>query len=151
MPYLIRLQYIFQLTPSRRATSTRSPQKSKQRYFNSRPHGGRLAWLVPSFMYQYFNSRPHGGRRGYTSGIPGDRDFNSRPHGGRHIFIASNTSRLVFQLTPSRRATIRRCTAETGLLYFNSRPHGGRPIIFMMAVTSGIFQLTPSRRATSIP
>ena len=53
---------LFQLTPSRRATS-KLPSGKTALYFNSRPHGGRRCSLCFSACIDYFNSRPHGGRR----------------------------------------------------------------------------------------
>ncbi len=55
--------------------------------------------------------------------------FNSRPHGGRQRTRADDNTGGVFQLTPSRRATVLPGT-EVG---------------------DEIFQLTPSRRATYRP
>ena len=73
-------------------------------------------------------------------------NFNSRPHGGRHcvlycsqhIYISTHALTegdfpsgaisvvaLLFQLTPSRRATSIR-PAFANFRHFNSRPHGGR-------------------------
>ena len=75
----------------------------------------------------------------------------------------------IFQLTPSRRATLsredlmRRLNISTHALTegdksrwsacrdprnFNSRPHGGRPVLRYRILPCRIFQLTPSRRAT---
>ena len=54
---------IFQLTPSRRATSSSLSSGNSGIYFNSRPHGGRRSCAVASRSWIYFNSRPHGGRR----------------------------------------------------------------------------------------
>ena len=51
--------------------------------------------------------------------------FNSRPHGGRQHFVLTPVSPLIFQLTPSRRATATYIVILY-LAYFNSRPHGGR-------------------------
>ena len=56
------------------------------------------------------------------------RYFNSRPHGGRRSFVAFISSPVLFQLTPSRRATIPRLRRLNDL---------------------SAFQLTPSRRATA--
>ena len=94
--------------------------------------------------------------------------FNSRPHGGRQHFVLTPVSPLIFQLTPSRRATAtyivilylayfnsrphggRRCLRVVLrlLAYFNSRPHGGRPSRDSSFSALLKFQLTPSRRAT---
>ena len=53
----------------------------------------------------------------------------------------------VFQLTPSRRATISRYR-RTPDGHFNSRPHGGRHNAAGALPYPLVFQLTPSRRAT---
>ena len=55
--------------------------------------------------------------------------FNSRPHGGRLPCLKKCRKMLLFQLTPSRRATV------SGQTY---------------NIRSMLFQLTPSRRATPI-
>ena len=81
------------------------------------------------------------------------------------------TTRKIFQLTPSRRATplgrkkclelvisthaltegdIIQSGAGYSADYFNSRPHGGRQKRGQLAERCEIFQLTPSRRATFI-
>ena len=98
-------------------------------------------------------------------------NFNSRPHGGRQHFVLTPVSPLIFQLTPSRRATAtyivilylayfnsrphggRRCLRVVLrlLAYFNSRPHGGRPSRDSSFSALLKFQLTPSRRATTPP
>ena len=161
---------LFQLTPSRRATTCCWYIRSVDCNFNSRPHGGRQSSsfiLLPQRKFQLTPSR----RATWKLMI---------------IWLAS-----IFQLTPSRRAT--RAEAGAGrrffisthaltegdknvksydnrIFYFNSRPHGGRPtlkyngkdyaIISTHALTEGdlngvscgygitLFQLTPSRRAT---
>ena len=95
-------------------------------YFNSRPHGGRLLWLIPVLQIVHFNSRPHGGRRIRSSLFSTLSDFNSRPHGGRPRIHA----------------------LQEMSLNFNSRPHGGRPFLCSFFFPLFSFQLTPSRRAT---
>ena len=162
---------IFQLTPSRRATSSSLSSGNSGIYFNSRPHGGRRH--DGSSLEQvgsYFNSRPHGGRPRHSRRTSWIWHFNSRPHGGRppsvphfsiawyisthaltegdtltawglSVYLSISTHALtegdrnrfgrkfrkrIFQLTPSRRATLLRCS---------------------LALLD-IFQLTPSRRAT---
>ena len=57
----------------------------------------------------------------------------------------------LFQLTPSRRATVYVTHWPPCILYFNSRPHGGRLIWICLLNYSFVFQLTPSRRATVSP
>ena len=59
-------------------------------------------------------------------------------------YIASS----LFQLTPSRRATILFFVGYNVRGDFNSRPHGGRLWWAVLTQTEVIFQLTPSRRAT---
>ena len=77
-------------------------------------------------------------------------DFNSRPHGGRPSTCRHWLSGLLFQLTPSRRVTLKlskggRLTIisthaltegdpekqgiQESSVNFNSRPHGGRQIL----------------------
>ena len=63
LKYQDNIRFLFQLTPSRRATLISSPSFSPFSYFNSRPHGGRPSVLVKKNSIPYFNSRPHGGRR----------------------------------------------------------------------------------------
>ena len=120
---------IFQLTPSRRATPF---------------------WNRQGFMHQHFNSRPHGGRHFLIYLLRLLYHFNSRPHGGRHALTRRLNFSLVFQLTPSRRATKHCGRFKEYPRHFNSRPHGGRLSITGDSITSTSFQLTPSRRATRI-
>ena len=79
---------------------------------------------------------------------PGRSHFNSRPHGGRPSLSTKSIRNVIFQLTPSRRATLSdpdlsaqkhisthaltegdlfRSSTSCSRGYFNSRPHGGRP------------------------
>ena len=122
-----RLRVSFQLTPSRRATLP------SQIIFN---------------QIIYFNSRPHGGRPRRCGGRHNRRYFNSRPHGGRHTSKELAPRRMVFQLTPSRRAT------EAGgifVLIFKISTHAlteGDVISPRNTAIGMLFQLTPSRRAT---
>ena len=117
-----------------------------------------------------FEDSTHGGRQRNRAGCVGTHHFNSRPHGGRRNLSAHLFFFFIFQLTPSRRATVYVTHWPPCILYFNSRPHGGRRfcifggtddiIISTHALTEGdafvaamfskdeIFQLTPSRRAT---
>ena len=75
-------------------------------------------------------------------------NFNSRPHGGRRNLSAHLFFFFIFQLTPSRRATVYVTHWPPCILYFNSRPHGGRRSGTVEVCVGGEFQLTPSRRAT---
>ena len=58
---------------------------------------------------------------------------------------------ILFQLTPSRRATSLQLESSALPEYFNSRPHGGRRLIYNFFLNHFPFQLTPSRRATKLP
>ena len=73
-----------------------------------------------------FEDSTHGGRQRNRAGCVGTHHFNSRPHGGRPSTCRHWLSGLLFQLTPSRRAT---------------------PLVIFFA-HQAIFQLTPSRRVT---
>ena len=99
-------------------------------YFNSRPHGGRPRVTNGELYFETFQLTPS--RRATLVGkvllvslaisthalTEGDLSeqrclycichFNSRPHGGRHVLQILVEIRGVFQLTPSRRATIHR-------------------------------------------
>ena len=55
---------------------------------------------------------------------------------------------VIFQLTPSRRATSSDMLDPFHTVYFNSRPHGGRLDLLVSLTCLQAFQLTPSRRAT---
>ena len=126
--FLVYPRTLFQLTPSRRATS-----RSLQIPFldsistHALTEGDQETFLNESDIL-YFNSRPHGGRQDGTwhyqetatisthALTEGDSCsmcnlkeafyFNSRPHGGRRIFFAFRRCETIFQLTPSRRATL---------------------------------------------
>ena len=96
--------------------------------------------------------------------------FEDSTHGGRHqlrytefqgIFISThaltegditsierNIFFNIFQLTPSRRATLSALSRRPDSIYFNSRPHGGRLESAVADVARRLFQFTPSRRAT---
>ena len=102
---LFEVGNIFQLTPSRRATTSFMIYRKKRIHFNSRPHGGRHQNCSSNRLSIHFNSRPHGGRRSMQ---------------------VLNTATQTFQLTPSRRATMAASIKKIRPGNFNSRPHGGR-------------------------
>ena len=158
----------FQLTPSRRATKLQKMvdlavsisthaltegdyclfhTNTHTMYFNSRPHGGRLATNVPSGYFLLFQLTPSRRATVFLSHwlfislfqLTPSRRATRFPHTLFHI--------KQFQLTPSRRATYRsQSIAERrdisthaltegdpvaiasvrNISYFNSRPHGGR-------------------------
>ena len=79
-----------------------------ERDFNSRPHGGRHSDLSTLCLSCHFNSRPHGGRPAlsFSSSQVTFISTHALTEGdatGRGPFRLFQ----VFQLTPSRRATIR--------------------------------------------
>ena len=120
--------------------------------FNSRPHGGRLK---KADFEKLLNISTHALTEGDHSALskiffaivfqltPSRRA--TRPD------RACNTVRhIVFQLTPSRRAT-NLCPASVFfVIHFNSRPHGGRLSCRRWWILRSAFQLTPSRRATIV-
>ena len=75
-------------------------------------------------------------------------NFNSRPHGGRLIWICLLNYSFVFQLTPSRRATVSPGIAVCKFLFQLTPSRRATSLYFWIASSSGLFQLTPSRRAT---
>ena len=139
---------LFQLTPSRRATSPLYAGIHCTGYFNSRPHGGRPLFQkmeVQNMAFQLTPSRRATGRSAYESRMKkisthalteGDIrrspitivscHFNSRPHGGRLPSNTFSVANVEFQLTPSRRATQPLFRKFPAAMHFNSRPHGGR-------------------------
>ena len=76
--------WIFQLTPSRRATASVMGMLRRYMHFNSRPHGGRLQTFSVGFFVKKFQLTPS---RRATASASTPRifpcHFNSRPHGGR--------------------------------------------------------------------
>ena len=94
----------FQLTPSRRATLSRKYPVHGNRYFNSRPHGGRRE--------PYYHANQTG-------------KFQLTPSRRATVRSASLRALISFQLTPSRRATHIQIMLWF-ITHFNSRPHGGR-------------------------
>ena len=118
---------IFQLTPSRRATKLRMVELSTECISTHALTEGDVILHLKNLLASYFNSRPHGGRlNGQINGKMLMAYFNSRPHGGRLPQSSQCHAVSLFQLTPSRRATV------NGQASFSVYP----------------FQLTPSRRAT---
>ena len=117
-------------------------------YFNSRPHGGRLALCLFGSGIRVFQLTPsrratviaehekifvsistHALTEGDRTCLPRSpcrKHFNSRPHGGRRRSAKHSASHQ----------------------YFNSRPHGGRQRGATEISNAESFQLTPSRRAT---
>ena len=96
---------IFQLTPSRRATLLKSN-------FRSFSLISTHALTEGDKIHRCYMCLPRISTHALTEGDPfprlllcRKRNFNSRPHGGRRYVYRSDIYRIVFQLTPSRRAT----------------------------------------------
>ena len=117
---------IFQLTPSRRATSVGNISATEVLVFQLTPSRRATTGLMPQKRHTAFQLTPSRRATLSRSSARCGNDFNSRPHGGRHGRDKILQTLRTFQLTPSRRAT--RITFEKTLriAYFNSRPHGGR-------------------------
>ena len=119
---------LFQLTPSRRATSS-SPALVTARTISTHAlTEGDIVTFLSVVVFAIFQLTPS--RRATTALIwfvNHFYNFNSRPHGGRRSRKVNGLSGKIFQLTPSRRATLRPLYHTFYKLYFNSRPHGGRP------------------------
>ena len=75
--------------------------------------------------------------------------FNSRPHGGRQRTRADDNTGGVFQLTPSRRATINPAITLATTL-FQLTPSRRATSTLPSSSVIPVFQLTPSRRATTL-
>ena len=138
---------IFQLTPSRRATTVAAMEGYLASISTHALTEGDRFYIERRYKVMYFNSRPHGGRQ--TIQILDDRviHFNSRPHGGRLHNVITAPPRQIFQLTPSRRATF-----FIGKLWdagaFQLTPSRRATLRNFLSDTEQSFQLTPSRRAT---
>ena len=139
----------FQLTPSRRATPGPGTHSPIPHHFNSRPHGGRH--FCTPMECNIINISTHALTEGDNiirkyidvSGISthalteGDKRWAYqviRENISTHALTEGDRDRgsdtvcgLLFQLTPSRRATLRESPRRQSRAYFNSRPHGGRP------------------------
>ena len=119
-------------------------------YFNSRPHGGRLHWLFFLRTKRYFNSRPHGGRRHCAESCNLEPISTHALTEGDLYFFGSSESVCVFQLTPSRRATVTYGDMSVSVPVFQLTPSRRATDGRNYESRSRKFQLTPSRRATKI-
>ena len=141
---------LFQLTPSRRATG-----ELKHDVFEDAisTHALTEGDAMPALRRVHRVISTHAlteGDQGLQQPDAFPFYFNSRPHGGRPSSFVACHAAHIFQLTPSRRATIIWIRLCRKISYFNSRPHGGRPAGTEEAYIYWVFQLTPSRRATTI-
>ena len=145
--YNLVMEVIFQLTPSRRATSSVMNTCS---HFGISTHALTEGDFVPYLRFIksfHFNSRPHGGRRMTPLAVPLDKCISTHAltegDGNIYCYIVFGLFQLtpsrratvspcsftpsgIFQLTPSRRATLKERLVLVRQYYFNSRPHGGR-------------------------
>ena len=119
---------IFQLTPSRRATTICF---GLVLFIDISTHalteGDTICFGLVLFIDISTHALTEGDIMSLSALLQGGY-FNSRPHGGRPPSNSHFTEPSTFQLTPSRRAT-RQEASCTRPPYFNSRPHGGRPLI----------------------
>ena len=118
---------IFQLTPSRRATILSRIVERKWKDFNSRPHGGRLQCNRIFFSHGKISTHAltEGDAAGFSTSYP-CFSFQLTPSRRATLRDVDKLEVQEFQLTPSRRATHSDLHSLDFLIYFNSRPHGGR-------------------------
>ena len=143
-------EILFQLTPSRRAT------------FRG------VKDLLDDGISTH--ALTEGDRGAYTNGITANGISTHALTEGDVPLSVTEAFGQLFQLTPSRRATLLLLGNGKPLGYFNSRPHGGRRQLYdvpklslristhaltegdelstLIMLTGRLFQLTPSRRAT---
>ena len=140
----------FQLTPSRRATNSRSTSQGF-RLFQLTPSRRATVLgcpLLADLIFQLTPSRRATRRAVARFGY--FKYFNSRPHGGRRFALHFSSSTVSFQLTPSRRATNAPITINHPIL-FQLTPSRRATPPSSISTSNRAFQLTPSRRATMPP
>ena len=150
MKSLSRLDVVFQLTPSRRATinpaitlATTLFQLTPSRRATTLRKSG--AWNCEDF-----NSRPHGGRRFCIFGGTDDIIISTHALTEGDAFVAAMFSKdEIFQLTPSRRATEQLLAENEQLIISTHALTEGDPLYQDSDENYQAFQLTPSRRATA--
>ena len=120
-------------------------------YFNSRPHGGRPRNRKKKYSREEISTHALTEGDGMTVMFLHWDIFQLTPSRRATISNTSCSITPVFQLTPSRRATLSEIYGRHISKYFNSRPHGGRRLDMTTFFTMAAFQLTPSRRATQLP
>ena len=119
--------------------------------FEDSTHGGRQRNRAGCVGTHHFNSRPHGGRLCRRWIPPDYGHFNSRPHGGRPRFSGSSLMIVLFQLTPSRRATAKLLRSNASYAISTHALTEGDRVVRIIQLGTDQFQLTPSRRATPCP
>ena len=117
---------VFQLTPSRRATSLYFWIASSSGLFQLTP--SRRATLVPynDFEEKVFQLTPSRRATINPAITLATTLFQLTPSRRATSTLPSSSVIPVFQLTPSRRATTLRKSGAWNCEDFNSRPHGGR-------------------------
>ena len=139
---------IFQLTPSRRATAY-TLSRDPPGIFQLTP--SRRATVSVLKVHTVYDISTHALTEGDDKHFPlghCSQHFNSRPHGGR---LRNTTQRYrggIFQLTPSRRATIPLSTSFYQLIFQLTPSRRATETLFKDSADI-VFQLTPSRRATT--
>ena len=159
----------FQLTPSRRATLN-PDDPTLPVYISTHAltegDGAGSFWRVCGRISTH--ALTEGDLQKYNFHLSAHISTHALTEGGFPLQEKSFSNPL-FQLTPSRRATINAkiefelemisthaltegdsaaARSFRSLRHFNSRPHGGRLLCTLGRRTRYIFQLTPSRRAT---
>ena len=116
----------FQLTPSRRATINLPPLALRSLISTHALTEGDSIGYFFLRTKRYFNSRPHGGRPLVETSLTTMQTFQLTPSRRATLRDVDKLEVEEFQLTPSRRATHSDLHSLDFLIYFNSRPHGGR-------------------------
>ena len=141
--------FSFQLTPSRRATGLGFLARSRRTISTHALTEGDTFRAEYSYSDNHFNSRPHGGRRPGAFLFSVVRGISTHAlTEGDHSDNVKRLKTLVFQLTPSRRATIIEASAHRAEVISTHALTEG-DLVFLRCSASSIFQLTPSRRATA--
>ena len=83
--------------------------------------------------------------------VAAEAHFNSRPHGGRRLTLLLLYFGVIFQLTPSRRATTVNVSSLIVTVISTHALTEGDELLPACAEPAEKFQLTPSRRATDTP
>ena len=117
----------FQLTPSRRATAFRSHQKPRNGHFNSRPHGGRLSTVKRSDTTGIFQLTPS--RRatdGHVALYDGNGKISTHALTEGDNYPRALTLPTAISTHALTEGDLSRLPYGWHPVDFNSRPHGGR-------------------------
>ena len=166
-------QAIFQLTPSRRATSARVSTDAVEVAFQLTPSRrathlfGQLSFHILISTHAltegdirvadtplFFPISTHALTEGddhRSFRTPGRSHFNSRPHGGRPEETLKAAAVATISTHALTEGDVFSSVKSMHAFNFNSRPHGGRHMPDSSLFQCPQFQLTPSRRATDAP